>query len=102
MPDHIHLLFGMRPTESLSDLMKFVKGESSEWINKRRFVMGKFSWQEGYGAFSYGKSQINNVIKYIQEQENRHKKHTFADEYRDLLEIFEVEFDERYILRNPE
>jgi REP element-mobilizing transposase RayT len=102
MPDHIHLLFGMRPTESLSDLMKFIKGESSEWINKRRFVPGKFSWQEGYGAFSYGKSQISNTVKYIQEQEIHHKKRTFAEEYLELLKIFEIEYDERYILKNPE
>jgi len=102
MPDHIHILFGMRPTQSLSDLMQDIKGNSSLWINKKHFVRGKFSWQEGYGAFSYGKSQIDSVAKYIQQQEEHHKKRNFAEEYLELLKIFEIEFDERYILKNPE
>ena len=102
MPDHIHVLFGLRPTQSLSDLMQDIKGNSSLWINQKRFVRGKFSWQEGYGAFSYGKSQIDNVIKYIQGQENHHKKRNFAEEYLELLRLFDIKFDERYILKNPE
>lgn len=65
MPDHLHILIGMRPTQSLSDLMQDVKGSSSKWINQKRFTKGKFSWQEGFGAFSYGKSQITQVIDYI-------------------------------------
>lgn len=65
MPDHVHILFGMRPTQSLSDLMKYVKQRSSSWINDERLVGGKFSWQEGYGAFSYAKSQLPQVIRYI-------------------------------------
>ena len=102
MPDHVHILFGFRPTQSLSDLMKDVKWSSSLWINERRFVKGKFSWQEGFGAFSYSRSQINSVAKYIQEQEVHHKKKTFAEEYLDFLKFFEVEYDERYVLKNPE
>ncbi|GHT60928.1 IS200/IS605 family transposase [Bacteroidia bacterium] len=102
MSDHVHVLFGMRPTQSLSDLMKDIKGSSSKWINEKRFVMGKFTWQEGYGAFSYGKSQINSVVQYIQRQEIHHSKRNFADEYMELLKLFEIEFDERYILKNPE
>ena len=102
MSDHVHVLFGMRPTQSLSELMQDIKGSSSLWINQKRFVRGKFSWQEGYGAFSYGKSQINTVVKYIQEQEKHHKKRNFAEEYLELLKLFGVEFDERYILKNPE
>ena len=102
MPDHIHALIGMRPTQSLSDLMQDIKGSSSLWINKKRFVTGKFSWQEGYGAFSYGKSQIDNVAKYIKNQEKHHKKRDFAAEYMEFLKLFEVEFDERYVLKNPE
>jgi len=102
MPDHVHVLFGMRPTQSLSDLMKKTKESSSLWINQNRLVLGKFSWQEGYGAFSYGKSQIDDVVKYIQRQEYHHKKRNFAEEYLELLKLFEVEFDERYILKNPE
>ena len=102
MPDHIHVLLGMRPSQSLSDLMQSIKGGSSLWVNKKQLVMGKFSWQEGYGAFSYGKSQINDVVKYIQQQENHHKKRNFAEEYLELLKLFEIEYDERYILKNPE
>lgn len=100
MPDHVHILFGMRPIQSLSDLMQDIKGNSSKWINANHLVQGKFSWQEGYGAFSYGKSQVENVIKYIQNQEIHHKKHSFQEEYLELLKIFEVEFDEKYILKN--
>jgi REP element-mobilizing transposase RayT len=102
MPDHVHVLFGMSPTQSLSDLMKKIKGSSSLWINDRRFVRGRFSWQEGYGAFSYGKSQIDNVIQYIQNQEKHHAKRTFADEYLELLKLFGIEYKEQYILSNPE
>lgn len=61
MPDHIHLFFGMRPAQSLSDLMQDIKGDSSKWINNMRFIKGRFSWQEGYGAFSYSKSHINRA-----------------------------------------
>lgn len=81
MPDHIHLLFGIRPTQSLSDLMQYIKGHSSKWINKRKFVKGKFSWQEGYGAFSYCKSQLPQEIQYIGRQQEHHIKKTFIQEY---------------------
>jgi putative transposase len=97
MPDHIHILFGMRPTQSLSDLMQDIKGDSSKWINQNGFVAGKFSWQEGYGAFSYSKSHVINVINYINNQEKHHKKITFIEEYNDFLEKFEVDHDDRYI-----
>jgi REP element-mobilizing transposase RayT len=82
MPDHIHILFGMRPVQSLSDLMQDIKGYSSKWINEKHFIKTKFSWQEGYGAFSYSKSQLPQVISYIENQENHHKKKTFSEEYR--------------------
>ena len=101
MPDHIHILFGMRPTQSLSHLMQDIKGSSSLWINQNRFLSGKFSWQEGYGAFSYGKSQIDNVVKYIQRQEQHHKKRNLEEEYIELLKIFGIDFDEKYVLKNP-
>ncbi len=81
MPDHIHILFGMRPAQSLSDLLQDIKGNSSKWINERKFVRGKFSWQEGYGAFSYSKSQLHQVIQYIESQQEHHKKKTFLEEY---------------------
>lgn len=99
MPDHIHIFFGMRPSQSLSDLMKAVKGDSSEWINKRGFTKHKFSWQAGYGAFSYAKSQVPKVIQYIQNQEEHHRKKTFTEEYLAFLEAFEIEYDERFIFK---
>ena len=100
MPDHIHILFGMRPTQSLSDLMQKVKQDSSKWINKKGFVNERFSWQEGFGGFSYSKSQLPKVIHYIQNQENHHKKQSFLEEYMDVLKDFEIEFDDRYIFKS--
>jgi putative transposase len=99
MPDHLHLFFGFRPNQSLSDLMKAVKGESSEWINKEKFSSSKFRWQEGYGAFSYSRSQIKPVALYIENQEQHHKKKTFLEEYTHMLKNFEVDFDDRYIFK---
>ena len=100
MPDHIHILIGMRPTQSLSDLMKYVKQDSSKWINTNNYVNGKFSWQEGFGAFSYSKSQVPNVINYIKNQEEHHKKKTFMEEYKKFLEEFEIDYDERYVFKS--
>jgi REP element-mobilizing transposase RayT len=99
MPDHIHILFGFRPTQSLSDLMQDIKGDSSKWINEKGFVKGKFSWQEGYGAFSYSKSELHKVINYIERQEYHHKNTTFIEEYLAFLDEFEVDFDDRYIFK---
>ncbi len=96
MPDHIHVFIGMRPTQSLSDLMQVVKGDSSKWINEKRFVDGRFSWQEGYGAFSYSKSQVLSVIRYVLNQEEHHRSRSFIEEYHDLLRKFGVAFEERY------
>jgi putative transposase len=100
MPDHIHILIGMEPIQSISDLLKDVKGSSSKWINERKFLKGKFEWQEGYGAFSYSKSQVKDVIAYIENQESHHAKKTFREEYLDFLKRFEIEFDERYIFKD--
>jgi REP element-mobilizing transposase RayT len=97
MPDHIHILFGMRPTQSLSDLIKQLKQDSSKWINQKDFVNGKFSWQAGYGAFSYSKNDIPEVTNYIKNQEEHHKSKSFNEEYLDLLKDFEIAFDERYL-----
>jgi REP element-mobilizing transposase RayT len=102
MPDHIHILFGMRPTQSLSDLMQDIKGDSSRWINENKFVPGKFSWQEGYGAFSYSKSQLSAVADYIENQKQHHKKKTFLEEYKKILNDFKIEYDERYIFQAVE
>jgi putative transposase len=100
MPDHVHLFFGMRTTQSISDLMQEVKGHSSKFINKKGFLNSKFSWQEGFGAFSYSKSQVSNVIKYIKDQEKHHATKTFTEEYLEFLIKFEVPFDERYIFKS--
>lgn len=102
MPDHLHVFFGFRPDQSLSDLMRLVKGESSEWINLQRFTPAVFRWQEGYGAFSYSKSHVQKVTNYVMNQEEHHRKQTFLEEYRQFLEQFEIDYDERYIFKEPE
>ena len=99
MPDHVHILFGLRPVQAISDLMKQVKQDSSKWINQNRLAKGKFSWQEGYGAFSYSKSQLPRVIRYIQNQQVHHKTKTFREEYLTFLETHGVDYDERYIFK---
>ncbi len=99
MPDHVHVLFGMRPRQSLSDLMKKIKMDSSEWINQKGFINARFSWQAGYGAFSYSKSQVQRVIFYIKNQEEHHMKRTFMEEYVTLLEAAGVDYDERYLFK---
>lgn len=95
--DHVHIFFEFNPSNSISDVMRIVKTNSSKWINESGFVKGKFSWQEGYGAFSYSRSQRNDVINYIIKQEEHHKKSTFKKEYIDLLKKFEIEFDNNYV-----
>lgn len=99
MPDHLHIVIGMRPTQSLSELMQDIKGSSSKWINDNKLAAGKFSWQQGYGAFSYNRSQLPKLIDYVKDQEEHHKKKTFSEEYKDFLKAFEVEFDEKYIFK---
>jgi putative transposase len=95
--DHIHCLIGLRPRVSISELMQSVKAKSSKWINEQKLTSERFEWQEGYGVFSYSHSQIDAVYRYIENQEEHHKKRTFKEEYLDFLEKFEVSFDERYI-----
>ena len=102
MPDHVHLLVSMSPKQSPSDLVADVKRSSSLWINEKRLVSGKFSWQEGFGAFSYGKSQITDIANYIETQEKHHKKRTFIEEYLEFLKLFEIEYDERYVFKSIE
>ncbi len=102
MSDHIHIFFGMRPTQSLSDLLQYIKGGSSKWINEKRFLKQKFEWQSGYGAFSYSKSQCPIIINYIQNQEIHHHRITFLKEYKTFLEKFGVDYDDRYIFKIPE
>ncbi|OOQ60736.1 IS200/IS605 family transposase [Mucilaginibacter pedocola] len=102
MPDHVHIFIGMRPHQAVSDLIKNVKTESSKWIKAKKFCQGSFAWQEGYGAFSYAKSQVPDVIRYIQNQQKHHQKKTFLEEYREFLTKFEVEWDEQYIFKELE
>ena len=97
MPDHVHILIGLRPSQSISDLLQDIKGSSSKWINEKKFIKTRFEWQEGYGAFSYSKSQIKTVIEYIENQELHHQKKTFREEYLEILQKFEVDYDEKYI-----
>jgi putative transposase len=99
MPDHIHILFGLRPSQSIADLMQDIKGSSSKWISDKKFVQGKFSWQEGYGAFSYSKSEVPTIIQYINNQTHHHRRKTFSEEYYELLKEFDVDFDDRYIFK---
>jgi putative transposase len=101
MPDHIHILIGFRPTQALADLMRDIKQMSSLWINEKHFVKGKFAWQDGYGAFSYGQSQLPDIIEYIIKQEEHHKKRSFLDEYKGFLKLFAIDFEEEYVFKEP-
>ncbi|SNR44177.1 IS200/IS605 family transposase [Flavobacterium sp. ov086] len=99
MPDHIHIFIGMRPTQSISSLIQNLKTETSKWIKEEK-LCSAFAWQE-YGAFSYSRSHVSNVIRYIQNQEQHHNKETFIAEYLKLLKAFEIEYDEQYIFKEP-
>ena len=95
--DHIHFLIGMRPSCRLSDLVREIKKSSNQFINERKFTRLKFNWQEGFGAFSYSHSALDNVISYINNQKEHHKKQTFRDEYREILKKFKIEFKDEYL-----
>ena len=97
MPDHAHIFVGLSPSQSISDLVRDIKTNSSSFITEKEFVRQKFSWQEGYGAFSYSQSHIDAVVKYILNQEAHHKKKTFREEYISFLKKFNVEYDEKYL-----
>jgi REP element-mobilizing transposase RayT len=97
MQDHIHILVGIQPNITISDLVRDIKSNSTRFINENNWVEGKFNWQEGFGAFSYSKSSLDNVIKYIMNQEEHHKKITFKEEYINFLEKFEIEYNEKYL-----
>ena len=99
-PDHLHLLVGLRPDASLSQLVRDIKANSSRFINEKRWVMGRFSWQEGFGAFSYSRSQIGTVIRYIENQQKHHAGKSFREEYAALLDKFDVEYDPRYVFKD--
>lgn len=95
--NHVHLFIGLNPSMCLSDLIRDVKNNTTNFINKNKFVRGKFSWQEGYGSFSYSNSQVENVYNYILNQEKHHRKVTFKEEYIEFLKKFEIEFDEKFL-----
>ena len=95
--DHIHCFVGLKPSMSISDLVRDIKNNSTNFVNEKRLVKGKFSWQEGYGAFSYSHSHINDVYNYILNQEEHHKKKTFKEEYLEFLNKFEIPYEERYL-----
>jgi putative transposase len=98
--DHVHCFLGLKPTVSISELMKTVKAKSSKYINDNHLTKARFEWQEGYGVFSYSHSQVDAVFKYIANQEEHHKKQTFKEEYLEFLDKFEVPFDERYVFED--
>ena len=95
--DHVHTLFGLSPSVSVSDMARDIKANSSKWINENDFIKGKFNWQDGFGAFSYSRSQREDVIKYIMNQETHHRSKTFKEEYLDMLRKSEIKYDGRYL-----
>lgn len=95
--DHVHILAGINPDDKVSDLVATIKRSSSTFINQNNWFRGKFHWQDGYGAFSYSRSQLENVYIYISNQENHHKKQSFRNEYIRILQLYEIEYDEKYI-----
>ena len=97
MPDHMHILIGYGTTISIADLMRDIKAISSKFINEKNWIKGRFEWQEGYGVFSYSRSQIDKVIKYINSQQEHHKKNSFKKEYLNILKKSDVDYDERYL-----
>ena len=97
MPDHTHIFMGVRPNIAISDLVRDIKANSSSYITENNLTKKTFSWQEGYGVFSYSKSQVDTVVKYILNQAEHHKKRTFREEYVDFLQKFEIEYDEKYL-----
>jgi putative transposase len=97
MPDHIHAFVGLKPAMAISDLVRDIKNNATNFVNDHRFVKGKFAWQEGYGAFSYSHSHIGRVYDYILNQEKHHQKKTFKQEYIEFLKKFEIECNEKYL-----
>lgn len=95
--DHVHVFFEMHPAMALSDIVRELKAGSSKWISDNNFLPGNFSWQDGYGGFSYSRSQRDGVIKYIMNQEEHHRKITFREEYLKMLKAFDIDFKEQYL-----
>jgi putative transposase len=102
MPDHIHLFIGYNIVQSIPELVREVKRDSASWINNQKFVFGRFSWQRGYGVFSYSRSQIQAVANYINHQEKHHSKQSFLDEYKKTLDHFDVIYEDKYLFKPVE
>ena len=102
MPDHIHILVGITPNTAISDLVRDIKAHSSKFINQKRWVIGRFEWQEGFGAFSYAQSQLGDIVAYIKNQEKHHTRKTFKEEYLEILKRFNVNYDEKYVFDNSD
>jgi putative transposase len=98
--DHVHCFLGLKPVVSVSELMKTVKAKSSKYINDHSLTPHRFEWQDGYGVFSYGQSQVDKVYNYIQNQEEHHKRQTFKVEYAELLKKFNIDYDEQYLFHD--
>jgi REP element-mobilizing transposase RayT len=98
-PDHVHILIGLKPAMALADLVREMKADSTNFINEQKLVHGRFNWQEGYGAFSYGHSQLDTIVRYIQNQERHHQRRSFKDEYMTLLRKFDIAFDKKYVFK---
>lgn len=97
MPDHIHILIAIKPACRVADLVREIKKSSNKWINEHKFTVHKFSWQEGYGVFSHSHSAIPRVKSYIDNQKSHHAKKNFKNEYRDLLDRFDIDYREEYL-----
>lgn len=97
MPDHIHLLVGVKPNCSLSDLVRDIKAGSSKYVNDHKWVIGRFEWQEGFGAFSLGQSQLDDIFSYIRNQEEHHQKKSFMEEYQEFLKLYQVDYKTEYL-----
>jgi REP element-mobilizing transposase RayT len=96
-PDHIHILVGLQPSTAVSDLVRDIKANSSRWLAQQSWMKGHFEWQEGFGAFSHSRSQLDDVIRYIMTQEEHHRKRTFLEEFEAMLKAFGVEYDPKYM-----
>ena len=97
MPDHIHILVGITPDTTISDLVRDIKANSTKFINRKQWVVGRFEWQAGFGAFSYGRSQLDNIASYIRNQEKHHLQKTFREEYLEILKRFNVCSEKKYV-----
>ena len=100
MPDHIHILVGIAPEAAISDLVRDINANSSKFINKKQWSMGRFEWQQGFSAFSYSHSQLSAIANYIKNQEKHHTRKTFKEEYLEFLDLYGVDYDQRYVFES--